>query len=138
MRIEVQGAERLMRKLAALGGDVDEVVRKSLRDGGKMVQGTAKANCAVDTGQLRNSIATTMESEHTVSVGTNVEHGPYVELGTGQRGDPSVAHRQDWAGMAPQPFLGPALESNRKRIITRFTGNLKRAIRARSGGGGRA
>ena len=137
MRVEIQGAERLMRKLAALGGNTDEVVRKSLRDGGKMVQGTAKANCAVDTGQLRNSI-TTIEAEHSVLIGTNVEHGVYVEFGTGQRGDPSVAHRQDWAGMAPQPFLGPALESNRKRIITRFTGNLKRAIRARSGGGGRA
>lgn len=168
MKIEVQGADRLMRKLQNLGGDVNETVKLSLMQAGKMVQGSAKQNCAVDTGQLRNSIISTMEesteynyqsrgkasgltktgrtryvgrkkftgkltggNERTVVIGTNVDHAVYVELGTGQKGNPSVSHRQDWPGMEPQPFLGPALDANRKRIVTRFIGNLKRAIRAK-------
>lgn len=55
----------------------------------------AKRDCPVDTGRLRNSITHAVESgEQAVYIGTNVEYGKYVELGTSRT--------------KAQPFLGPA------------------------------
>lgn len=56
-----------------------------------------KINCPVDTGRLRNSI-TGESDEKTAQVGTNVEYGPYVELGTSR--------------MAERPFIKPAIENH--------------------------
>ena len=45
----------------------------------------AKRTCPVDTGRLRNSVATEVsEGDDSVAayVGTNVEYAPHVELGT--------------------------------------------------------
>lgn len=97
---------------------VDGAVLGGLRNGGLLVQQTAKNLCPVgDTGQLRNSIVLEDIPEQVgVDVGTNVEYAPYVEYGTGQRGDPSVPHREDWAGMKPQPYLYPALEAHKEDI----------------------
>jgi len=58
----------------------------------------AQTECPVDTGNLQESIRheTTNEGEeHSAQVGTDVEYGLYVELGTKK--------------MAAQPFLRPAL-----------------------------
>jgi HK97 gp10 family phage protein len=79
------------------------------------VQGAAKKKCPVDTGRLRGSIVTEVHEDYAL-VGTNVEYAPYVEYGTGQSGDTSVAHRQDWKGQAPQPYLVPALKENEDKI----------------------
>ena len=52
----------------------------------------------VRTGRLRNSITYGVDtSEPAVYVGTNVEYGPFVELGTSK--------------MAARPFLKPAVEN---------------------------
>ena len=64
---------------------------------GQIAEGYAKADCPVDTGRLRNSI--TYEAEdRKVSVGTNVEYAPYVELGM--------------QGRTPQPFIRPSIEEH--------------------------
>lgn len=70
------------------------------------IEGVAKRNCPVDTGNLRNSLTTVMDStpadEKALGfVGTNVEYAAFVEFGT--------------IHMAAQPFLGPALEDARRR-----------------------
>lgn len=49
---------------------------------------------AVDTGRLRASISHAIDGDD-VYIGTNVEYGPYVELGTSK--------------MAPRPFLHDAI-----------------------------
>lgn len=56
-----------------------------------------KINCPFVTGRLRNSI-TGESDEKTAQVGTNVEYGPYVELGTSR--------------MAERPFIKPAIENH--------------------------
>lgn len=73
---------------------------------GEAAEGYAKDLCPVGTpestgipgyigGTLRNSITHVVdESEESVYIGTNVEYGPYVELGT--------------VKMDAQPFLRPA------------------------------
>ena len=94
-------------------------VRAALDQGiykaGLLVEGDAKRLCPVDTDRLRSSIKTTRgyDGDNCVAtIGTNVEYAPYVEFGTGQRGDPAVSHRQDWLGQPPQPYLRPALIGN--------------------------
>lgn len=57
----------------------------------------AKEGCPVDTGRLRNSITHENDSRSVV-IGTNVEYGKYVELGT--------------VRMSSRPFLGPAADGH--------------------------
>lgn len=72
-----------------------------------LVEGDAKRNCPVDTGRLRASITNRLEVEEKQLVGivgTNVEYASYVEFGTSNPKYPC------------QPFLFPALESNKEKI----------------------
>lgn len=101
--------------------------RNGARKAGLLVEGDAKRLCPVDTGRLRSSIST--ETEDTAEgakafVSTNAEYAPFVEYGTGERGDPSVYHAVEvelkktgkvvkWLGNPPHPFLRPALAMNR-------------------------
>lgn len=48
---------------------------------GITAEGFAKRSTPVDTGRLRNSISHTVVGND-VYIGTNVEYGPYIELGT--------------------------------------------------------
>lgn len=62
---------------------------------GLQAEGYAKRLCPVDTGRLRNSISHTYDlASHKAYIGTNVEYGPYVELGTRR--------------MKARPYLKPA------------------------------
>lgn len=134
MSVELEGLDQLMKTLEGLSGE--EAAEATMMDGltkaGNMIQETAKSNCPVDTGQLRNSIEVS-KTEHAVLVGTNVEYAPYVEYGTGRRGDPTVAHRHDWEGMYPQPFLYPALNTHIPTIKTKVEESLQNAIRKAGG-----
>lgn len=72
-----------------------DLLRRTIR-----VESAAIRLCPVDTGRLRSSITHDMERDSrglVGFVGTNVEYGPYVELGT--------------RFMRPQPFLRPALRA---------------------------
>ena len=68
-------------------------IKRALWRIGAQAEGYAKDRCPVDTGNLRNSITHT-EDDSAAYIGTNVEYGKYVELGT----------RHSRA----QPFLRPA------------------------------
>ena len=65
---------------------------------GEKAESYAKEICPVDTGRLRNSIAHAQEGSNTEVIGSNVEYGVFVELGT---------HK-----MAAKPFLRPAAEGH--------------------------
>lgn len=62
---------------------------------GMMAESYAKDDCPVDTGRLRNSITHAVENEEqAVYIGTNVEYGKFIELGTSR--------------MRAKPYLKPA------------------------------
>ena len=94
---------------------VQEAVLDGLEVSGRKIQASAKDECPVDTGELKNSIICERREDH-VLVEAEAPHGIFVEYGTGKRGDPSVPHREDWAGMKPQPYMRPAYERHRKSI----------------------
>lgn len=127
MQVEIIGVERLAKKLKP--ADLTE----ALNDSCLLVENTAKENCPVASGQLRNSITSKVTGERG-EVGTNVEYAPYVEYGTGvfNPGRLTPWSYQDasgeWhttTGQKPQPFLVPALDSNRDEIIKIFDEKVK-------------
>ena len=112
--------------LAAL----QEAAERALEKCGLVAEGYAKRLAPVDTGNLRNSITHTVDTdEHAVYIGTNSEYGAYVELGTGKYypgGRPTPWKYQDangnwhWtAGNKAQPYLKPAVadHANQYRAI---------------------
>lgn len=125
--ISISGVKELRRKLDTVKSQKE--VRTAVSQATALVEGTARANCTVDTGTLRRSIHMRVEEYSRKVVGivyTACEHGPYVEFGTGRRGKGSYPHEKslnvalvydpEWPGQVAQPFLAPALLTNRNRI----------------------
>lgn len=91
-------------RAGAVGGQAATVVKKTAAD----IEADAKVLAPFDTGNLRNSISTTVTgdgrfSSITAEVGPTAEYGVHVEYGTSR--------------MAPQPYLGPAFERRVGRFI---------------------
>ena len=141
----MRNLDSLIRKLNRLSGDKAPLVR-GIKKATIKVQGDAKQLAAVgETGQLRNSIKEETKETTTGAQGrvyTNAEHAPYVEFGTGQRGEASPSppkydgdlyYRQDWAGMEAQPYMYPAAKQNEK-IVPKIVGDeIRKELRSLRG-----
>ncbi len=96
-----------------VGGAASAILRKTAMD----IEGDAKAAAPVDTGNLRNSISTSVEGDGrsgamSAEIGPTAEYGVYVEYGTSR--------------MGAQPYLGPAFD----RRVAGYTGALASAAAA--------
>lgn len=128
----IRNLDRLNTKLDRLG-NID--MAAALTQACLVVENDAKVNAPVDTGQLRASITHEITGDKG-RVGTNVEYAPYVEYGTGLFSSKGGGRDTPWSyqdsagawhttsGQHPQPFLQPALDSNRKEIVQ----TLKKAL----------
>lgn len=66
-----------------LQGAFNQAIARALEEIGLAAERFAKQETPVDTGRLRNSMTHAIStSEKAVYVGTNVEYGPYIEMGT--------------------------------------------------------
>ena len=93
-----------------------------------LVERSAKQKAPKDTGELRRSITSKVEDMQGI-VYTPLEYAPYVEYGTGLfaenggRKDVPWNYQDDegnWhstSGQKPQPFMRPALNENREKIV---------------------
>lgn len=97
-----------------------------------LVERRAKQLAPKDTGQLRNSITSKVERDGNDVIGvvfTPKEYAPYVEYGTGLFAEKG-GRKDGWAyedeetgnliftrGQRPQPYLRPALNENRNKIL---------------------
>ncbi len=140
--MSIEGFDSLMRKLDSLGGNATKAVAKGVGLAAKKVQDDAKDLAPVgDTGQLRNSINTSIEEKDNMIVGkvfTNNDHATYVEFGTGQRGKSSdieskkemnISYKEDWTGMAAQPYMYPAMKQNEEYIKDTIKGAIQMEIK---------
>jgi HK97 gp10 family phage protein len=120
------------------------VLANAAKAGGIVIEAEAKRRVARKTSTLFRSIHTEVVTQSadsaTVSIGTNVEYGPYLEYGTGIHGPKgteiiirpkraggvlrfTIGNRVVFArevrspGMRPRPFLGPAFESKSKEAF---------------------
>lgn len=129
MQVKIDGLTSLIAKLNYLGGNADSAIDKGLHKGALKIQSDAKRACRYRTGRLKDSISIERIAEKSYAVGTNVEHAPYVEYGTGQRGDPSVEHTTARVGTYPHPFLMPALVTNQNYVYKSCQAELLKAIK---------
>lgn len=134
LHIQLEGLEDVTAMLNRLGEGAERGLQQGLLRGGEAVRAEAVANVPVATGDLKKSIVVEQTDGTSVTVGPNLEYGIYVEFGTGPKGDPSVAHttKKGWSykhpktgkevfvsfsGQKPQPFLVPALLSQKDAVI---------------------
>lgn len=115
-----KGPQNFSRSLTKLEAGVLASIKQAMGEAALVIETTAKRLAPVDTGTLRSSIGHVVNrmGRHAVKavVGSNVEYAPHQEYGTYK--------------MEAQPFLRPALENNRKRIIRIFEGAYQAAVRA--------
>lgn len=84
---------------------LEQKLEQKMKEACVLVQDSAKQRCPVDTGRLQGSLTYQVQkdgNEVEGLVGTNVEYAPYVEART--------------------PFLKPAEDENRDRILQLFQG----------------
>lgn len=120
---ELLGADRLIAKCRKLASKQagDDIVRRAVLNACKnVVQADAKLRAPANDGELRNSIKVRVKMEGDRVIGevfTNSDHGAYVELGTGPKGqashsgispDVSVSYRSSpWFVHEDQINVGP-------------------------------
>lgn len=119
-----------------------EKVKNSLERACAIVERSAKENAPKGTGELRRSITSRIEETEDGIQGvvyTPLEYAPYVEFGTGlfavEEGRKDVPwsyfdeKHQRWvstSGQHPQPYLIPALQDNRDKIINELKEGLRK------------
>lgn len=126
MSIELKGLDKVLDSL-------DEVIdmaeiNAALGKCCAIVERSAKEKAPKGTGELRRSITSEVKNGEGI-VYTPLEYAPYVEFGTGLfaeeggRQDVPWCYKDDegnWhstSGQPPQPFMRPALNENREKIL---------------------
>ena len=124
--MKIKGEKELMARLEKIGAikDMTETLGKACA----LVERTAKEKAPKDTGELRRSITSKVEG-NVGYVYTPLEYAPYIEYGTGLfaeeggRTDVPWYYQDDkgeWhktSGMKPRPYMRPALDENREKIV---------------------
>lgn len=129
MGVELTGIDKLLVRLDKIANcDLEPNMGLACA----IVERAAKQKAPKDTGALRRSITSKVETIDGVVTGvvfTPLEYAPYVEFGTGLfaedggRKDVPWNYQDDegnWhstSGQRPQPYLRPALKENREKII---------------------
>lgn len=103
-------------------------IESALGKAAAIVEASAKQKAPKGNGELRNSITSKVEGNEGI-IYTPLEYAPYVEFGTGLfaevvgRKDVPWCYQDDkgeWhstSGMKPHPYMRPALNENREKII---------------------
>ena len=125
----IEGMDDVLARIQALA---DKDISTNMGKACAIVERAAKQKAPKDTGALRRSITSKVETTDGVVTGvvfTPLEYAPYVEFGTGLfaeeggRMDVPWNYQDDegtWhstSGQKPQPYLRPALKENREQII---------------------
>lgn len=136
-------------------------VTKTLKKATTIVHGEAKSTAPVDTGDLAGSIHMEVKKVNEGYEGrvyTNLEYAPYVEFGTGVKGNGTYPYKikglnlaykdKGWCywsdkedkliytkGQVAQPFMYPALKNNEKYINKLFKEGVKDKLRDYCKGG---
>ena len=131
LKIEIEGLEAILEEIEDLVDKQD--MEQALGRACAVVERAAKEKAPKGTGELRRSITSKVVDKDGVLEGiifTPLEYAPYVEFGTGLfaengNGRKEVPwHYQDdegnWhttSGQHPQPFMRPAINENRTKVM---------------------
>lgn len=115
---KIEGKKQLEEKLNKINKTATNEIEQALLNGALMVERDAKKNAPVDTGRLRQSITHQHKDFGSknpyVEVGTNIQYGSSVEFGTSKQ--------------AAQPFLFPAYNSNKSKILKELANAFKKGV----------
>lgn len=142
--VKVKGLDKLHNKLNSIA---DIKVKKAVKKATAFVHGQAKELAPFDTGRLKGSIHMNVDVKYSYVIGkvyTNLKYAPYVEFGTGIRGDGSypyspdglnLTYKKDWKGMKAQPYMYPALKGAEDYVKTMINEDIKLSIKSICKGG---
>ena len=137
--ITIEGADEIIAAIEKMvdGSKLSGAVDKACL----LVEGEARRKAPRRTGNLRRSIDSKVENNGDEIIGTiftPLEYAPYVEYGTGLFAESGGRKDVPWAyvdektgkliwtsGQHPKPFMRPALNENRERIIGLIREGLK-------------
>ena len=136
--IKFEGLDKIIDKIE----DFDDVreMTSAMQDACNLVEGAAKDKAPKDTGALRRSITSNVEVTGNSIEGivfTPLEYAPYQEYGTGLFAENGNGRKTPWVymddkgnyhytrGQHPQPYMRPALQENKDKIINIIKGALK-------------
>ena len=112
-----------------VGQELVDACKRALEICGGKAETYAKINCPVRTGNLRNSITHDVaEDGKSVTIGTDVEYGMFVELGHIQevgRYVPAIGKRLKNEYVKPRPFLRHAIENHLSEYKSIIESELK-------------
>lgn len=126
MSITIEGLDNILEKLDKLANPT--TIEASLGKACAVVEASAKQKAPKDNGDLRRSIASKVEGGEGI-VYTPLEYAPYVEYGTGLFAEGGGRQDVPWvyvddegighstSGQKPQPYMRPALNENREKIL---------------------
>lgn len=126
MGIKLQNVDKVFERLDNIADGTN--IEVALGQACALVEASAKRRAPKGTGELRRSITSKVEGT-TGTVFTPLHYAPYVEFGTGlfaenggRKDVPWVycddeGHWHTTSGMYPQPYMRPALDENRAKII---------------------
>ena len=140
--ITIKGIDSLIHKLNNISQT--EQVKETMNTAVLLVHGQAKALASVDKGNLKGSLHPKVITQGKTIIGkvyTNLSYAPFVEFGTGIKGngtypnkDISLTYRDTpWVytpdggdtfyyteGQVARPYMYPALKRNEKKIKNMF------------------
>lgn len=116
-----------------VGEELKKACLKALTECGLVAEKYAKQLVPVNTGNLRNSV-THIVKDKEAYIGTDVDYGVYVEMGTGKfipggsapwvyRDDQGNFHRT--SGQPPKPFIKPSVADHLQEYMEIIQENLK-------------
>lgn len=141
--IKILGKDKLLSHLEELANiDLEDSVRKATVFVHGQAKNYATFSQGYSKGHLKGSISMETKTEGKKFIGrvyTNVHYAPYVEFGTGQRGngsypyaselDFSLSYKSDWAGMKAQPFMYPALKRGNEYVKKVLKADIKEKLK---------
>lgn len=128
----------VFKDLDKLDVKIQAEVRDEMNASALTIQSSAKRSAPVDLGFLRNSIYLKEDSkkkEIVFTVGAKAKYAPYIEFGTGTEVTVPAGYEElailfkgknpAKINIRPQPFLIPAFENEKPKLIERITKLIK-------------
>jgi len=144
-KVEITGLDQLRTNLTRIGKSVESEFSRVAKAGMEIyVEAPAKRNAPIDQGRLRGSIVT-VDDKDAIRTGSNVKYAPYVEFGTGIYAENGNGRKTPWAykyggkkgsagwrmtvGNKPQPYLRPAFDEGKDKVVKHISDELAKAAR---------
>ena len=136
---DISELDKLCKEIDKKGKNIRNGVKRGVTRTANECEKISKELAPVDVGQLRASIHTEVKEKSdnvSAEVSPNVEHAPYPEFGTGQRGMASkiersegVQYKADWKGQDAQPYMYPAYLQTRDKLASNIKKELNKELK---------